>query len=201
MYTDQSAQTPFREESPHSPHFASEERANKPFAIKPEHPHLVLDPGVETIISLPTMYDTYTHTETCTQSFKDHLRTHLASRKQSLSSGATFANPGSAGVVSNVSNLSSAETLKPVDAPNCVCGSPIKNESERLYAGELAGETKSANGPVCACARRVTVIGTEAPQPLEAKKSLKTKALDLLCSACTGYVAKPRAGGFYPDAE
>jgi len=148
------------------------------------------------------MHDTYTHTEGCTEAFKDHLRSHLASRKQSLGSGNTFINPGP--VVSVKSNLSSAETLKPVEAPHCVCGSPVKNESERLYTGEVekvAGETKAANGPVCDCARRVTVIDDAAPVRPEPKKSFRSKALDLLCSACTGYVAKPRAGGFYPDAE
>ena len=142
------------------------------------------------------MHDTYTHTEACTQSFKDHLRDHLASRKQSLSSGATFTNQGP--VFSNPSNLSSAETLKPVEAPACVCGSAAKDNAERLYTGEVQ---KVAD---CNCARRVTVIerpgGEESPQP-EVKKSFRSKALDLLCSACTGYVAKPRAGGFYPDAE
>jgi hypothetical protein len=149
------------------------------------------------------MYDTYTHTETCTQSFKDHLRAHLAARKQSLGSGDTFIGTTTTGTGTGVpvnSNMSSAETLKPVDVPNCVCGSPVKNESEKVP------------GKACDCARRVTVIDDngfdgelpvekEAPVLPEKKKSFKSKALDILCSACTGYVAKPRAGGFYPDAE
>jgi hypothetical protein len=148
--------------------------------------------------STPTMHDTYTHTEPCTQVFKDHLRAHLASRKQSLSSGNTFTSSGP--VVSNTSNMSSAETLKPVDAPNCVCGLTVKNDSEHLHSGKLAGAT-NADGPICDCARRVTVIGEGVAAPPEVKKSFKSKALDVLCSACTGYVAKPKAGGFYPDAE
>ena len=141
------------------------------------------------------MHDTYTHTETCTQSFKDHLRAHVASRKQSLGSAPSFVNPGL--VVSDASNLSSAETLKPVEAPTCVCGSPVKDESERVYTGEVA---KVAG---CDCARRVTVIADEVPvgSKTEAKKTLMAKALDILCSACTGYVAKPRAGGYYPMEE
>lgn len=141
------------------------------------------------------MHDTYTHTETCTQSFKDHLRAHIASRKQSLCSAPTFINPGP--VVSDTSNMSSAETLKPVEAPTCVCGSPVKDKSERVYTGKVE---KVAG---CDCARRVTVIADQvpaAPKP-EAKKSFKAKALDILCSACTGYVAKPRAGGYYPMEE
>ena len=154
------------------------------------------------------MHDTYTHTEGCTQSFKDHLRTHIASRKQSLGSGSTFINP--AGALPARSSMSSAETLTPTRAPNCVCGLPIKDESERLWSGDVekvVGETKPANGPFCDCARRVTVIEEPAPAaapvpaPPAEKKSFKSKALDLLCSACTGYVAKPRAGGFYPNEE
>ena len=49
----------------------------------------------------------------------------------------------------------------------------------------------------------VTVIADEVParSKTEAKKSLMSKALDILCSACTGYVAKPKAGGFYPMEE
>src|SRR5436305_3476977 len=141
------------------------------------------------------MHDTYTHTETCTQSFKDHLRAHIASRKQSLGSAPSFVKP--ALVVSDASNLSSAETLTPVEAPTCVCGSPVKDESERVYMGEVA---KVAG---CDCARRVTVIADEVPaaSKTEAKKTLMAKALDILCSACTGYVAKPRGGGFYPMEE
>ena len=36
---------------------------------------------------------------------------------------------------------------------------------------------------------------------LAEKRSFKNKALDLLCSVCTGYVVKPEAGGFYPNKE
>lgn len=145
------------------------------------------------------MHDTYTHTEGCTQSFKDHLRIHIASRKQSLGSAATSINP-SGPVVSNPSNLSSAETLKPVEAQRCICGSPVTNESEKLYSGE-AGKVAG-----CDCERRVTVIADEVPPakvltPPAATRSFKERALDLMCSACTGYVAKPRAGGFYPMEE
>jgi hypothetical protein len=147
-----------------------------------------------------TMHDTYTHTENCTQSFKDHLRTYIASRKQSLGSGSTFIN--STPSIPVTSNMSSAETLKPIEAPTCVCGLPVKDESERLWSGEVekvAGETMPADGPFCECKNRVTVID-KGPAP-EEKSSFKAKALNFLCSACTGYVAKPRAGGFYPDQE
>jgi hypothetical protein len=157
---------------------------------------------VNNLLITTIMHDTYTHTESCTQSFKDHLRTHIASRKQSLGSGNTFINRTPSLPVN--SNMSSAETLKPIEAPTCVCGLPVKDESERLWSGEVekvAGETMPANGPFCECKNRVTVID-KGPAPEEKKKrSFKTKALDLLCSACTGYVAKPRAGGFYPDQE
>jgi hypothetical protein len=153
------------------------------------------------ILITATMHDTYTHTESCTQSFKDHLRTHIASRKQSLGSGDTYINRRPSVPVN--SNMSSAETLKPIEAPTCVCGLPVKDESERLWSGEVekvVGETTPAGGPFCECKNRVTVID-QGPAPEEKKSSFKTKALDLLCSACTGYVAKPRAGGFYPDGE
>jgi hypothetical protein len=104
-------------------------------------------------------------------------------------------NPGP--VVSETSNLSSAETLQPVEAPTCVCGSPVKDKSERVYTGD--GEKVAG----CDCAKRVTVIADEVPaaSKAEVKKSLKAKALDILCSACTGYVAKPKAGGYYPMEE
>jgi hypothetical protein len=156
---------------------------------------------VNNLLTTTTMHDTYTHTEGCTQSFKDHLRTHIASRKQSLSSGNTFVNRTPSLPVN--SSMSSAETLKPTEAPTCVCGLPVKDESERLWSGEVenvVGETKPADGPFCECKNRVTVID-KGPAPEKKKSSFKTKALDLLCSACTGYVAKPRAGGFYPDQE
>jgi hypothetical protein len=146
------------------------------------------------------MHDTYTHTESCTQSFKDHLRAHIATRKQSLGSGNTFTSRTPSVHVN--SNMSTAETLKPIEAPACVCDLPVKDESERLWSGEVgevAGETMPAAGPFCQCKNRVTVID-KGPVP-EKASGFKTKALNFLCSACTGYVAEPRAGGFYPDQE
>jgi len=166
------------------------------------------------------MHDMYTHTEGCTQTFKDHLRSHIAQRKQSLGSGNVFvATEATSGVgVPINSNMSSAETLKPMNAPTCTCGLPVQDESERLWREHLekvgAGQIKPAGGPFCECKQRVTVIDdgsgdgsgdadTHTPTPVvEGKKSsFKSKALNILCSACTGYVAKPAAGGFYPDAQ
>ena len=149
------------------------------------------------------MHDIYTHTETCTQTFKSHLRTHLAARKKSLGAVST-PQP----IPAN-SNMSSAETLKPVSAPACTCGLPVRGDEERLWSG---GDLEKREGPFCECKQRVTVIdrddggggGGKADADAavaEPKKSLKSKALDLLCSACTGYVAKPKAGGFYPNEE
>ena len=81
----------------------------------------------------------------------------------------------------------------------------MKDESERLWTGDVekvAGKTKPSDGPFCECKQRVTLIEGGGPVAVpEEKKSFKTKALNLLCSACTGYVAKPRAGGFYPNEE
>ena len=108
--------------------------------------------------------------------------------------------------------MSSAETLKPVAAPICTCGLPVRGDEERLWNG---GDLEKPEGPFCECKQRVTVFdrddsvddggkaeaAAEAAAVAQPKKSFKTKALDMLCSACTGYVAKPRAGGFYPNEE
>ena len=155
------------------------------------------------------MHDTYTHTEACTQTFKDHLRTHIGTRKQSLTNTAAAA--AAPAPTPGVSSFS-AETLVNA-APDCTCGLPSREvKDERLWMGGGGGgeKKKCEDGPFCDCKQRVTVIGEgeedeeEGQAPVvgkekeKEKKGFGSKALNLFCTVCTGYVAKPKAGGFYP---
>jgi hypothetical protein len=82
----------------------------------------------------------------------------------------------------------------------------VEQDVEKAVAGEGEGDMgmKRVEGLFCDCKRRgYCDWGSwwEGGGVLGEKRRFKSKALDLLCSVCTGCVVKPEAGGFYPNKE